>query len=471
MRVGGLVWVPAERYGWQMLDRQVDELLARTPYLIADGPEAVARFGRVAQKALSTHERAKAAAELIAQQAVSLLGPYESAMRSDLVAESNRLEGYSWSAKEVRELVRVNNDLLRIEVHNFVEHIRDDSRLMEGLGLYRAYAIADDWAKAEERPREFELRSLHSLIMGSDPGAGRYKTYDNEIQGSEHTPVSLMDVPKAMHELSGWFTNGTGDPVLDAAVVHAWLTHVHPFEDGNGRMARLLANLALVQSGFPPLLLRSSADRGPYLEALAASDDGDILPLYDLFARSLRRAVKTMERPDFVQSKVRGELLDTAGKRYRLWRESIQNWLTCLQHKIRPTPWNLQYMGVPSEEDFVQLENLSPDGNCWFVKLRDSAGIDQWLFFFGFRTNEMRDLYGGQPNQRCWPSIFAARRTNDPRSVHPWEPLFQAEEADQPDELSIAPASQKEITARWGLRSEEYDIVDGASLIVKAFCR
>ena len=83
-------------------------------------------------------------------------------------------------------------------------------------------------------------------------------------------------------------------------------------------MARLLANLALVQSHYPPLLLRSTADREPYLDALAASDEADILPLYDLFVGSLRRAVRVMERPNYVESKVRGELLATTAQRYEV---------------------------------------------------------------------------------------------------------------------------------------------------------
>lgn len=302
-----------------------DEILARTPYLIADGPDAEARFHRVAAKALSTHERAKRAAEQIAIQAETVLGPYESAMRSDLVAESNRMEGYSWSEKQVRDLVRTHQNLLHIEIHNFVAHIRDDTRLMEALGLYRAYTIADELASTNERPREVGIRALHGLIMAGDRGAGRYKTYDVEMTEREHVPIDHFQVPFEMGDLVEWFEAGSGDPVLDAAVVHAWLTHIHPFEDGNGRMARLLANLALVQAGFPPLLLRSSADRGPYLEALALSDDGDLLPLYDLFAASLRRAVLSMEKPDFVQKKVRGELFGEVANRYSLWRESMNN--------------------------------------------------------------------------------------------------------------------------------------------------
>ena len=71
--------------------------------------------------------------------------------------------------------------------------------------------------------------------MPSLPSAGTYKAAQNEIGGSEHTPAEPWSVTPEMAELAEWFANGSGDAVLDAAVVHAWLTHIHPFDDGNGR--------------------------------------------------------------------------------------------------------------------------------------------------------------------------------------------------------------------------------------------
>src|SRR3546814_20715260 len=70
-------------------------------------------------------------------------------------------------------------------------------------------------------------------------------------------------------------------------------------------------------------------------------------------------------------------------------------------------------MGYPSLEDFDLLEQRSSDGNCWFVKFR-SEGVDEWLLWFGYRTDEMADLLG---SQRPWPSIFFAKQTTDPRAV------------------------------------------------------
>src|SRR5690606_39184812 len=125
-----------------------------------------------------------------------------------------------------------------------------------------AQEIADEWAGEAIRPRAFELRQLHSLIVVDQRFGGKYRTKDVGIGGTKFRPPSHFDVPKCMDDFSDWWTAGTGDPVLDATVAHAWLTHIHPYEDGNGRLARLLANFVLAQSKYPPLVIRAGRDRG-----------------------------------------------------------------------------------------------------------------------------------------------------------------------------------------------------------------
>jgi Fic family protein len=446
--------------------KDAEALLAATPYLIGDGSAARDRFAVVRDRSNRTRARAEAAGRSIAVQAAGVLPQFEIALRSDLVAESNRMEGIDSSPVELRDLVRVRRDLMDMEVAGFVEHIRSDPRLLESLGLYRAYGVADEWAKAEMRPREFELRGLHSLVMPSLATAGKYKTAPNEIGGSEHVPTSPWDSAEAMRELSEWFESGTGDAALDATVVHAWLTHIHPFDDGNGRMARLLANLALVQAHYPPLLLRSTSDREPYLDALAASDDGDILPLYDLFVSSLRRAVRVMERPDYVESKIRDELLATTAQRYDVWKGLARTLFTCFDQKTRSRDWNVRLMGYPSIEDFDSLESRNPDGNTWFAKFRHQ-GIDEWLLWFGYRTDEMLDLVGG--NTR-WPSIFFSSRTTDPRAVHPFKPEMEAD-GGRPAEVCLSPGANAPVILRQEYRTASVRVDEAADVIVRALCR
>lgn len=440
-------------------------LLRPTPYLIADGPEAKDRFASVASRARAIGSRAVAAAETIAEQARGVLPQFELAVRSDLVAESNRLEGIESSPREVRDLARMKGELLQTEVGAFIDFLRDDPRVLESLGLLRAYGVADEWARSHRRPREFELRQLHTLVTPALESAGSYKTGQNEIGGSAHTPTQPWNVGREMTALTEWFEIGSGDAALDAAVVHAWLTHIHPFDDGNGRMARLLANLALVQARFPPLLLRSGSDRGQYLDALAASDDGDILPLYDLFVKSLRRVVKTMEKPNYVESKIRDELLATTSQRHDVWRALTESFFICLQQKAARSGWRVELMGYADIEDFALLEDRSPDGNCWFAKFR-YRGSAEWLLWFGYRSLDMVDLVG---TNRPWPSVFFGQRTDDPRAVHPFEPRFDAH-GSRPAEVCLSPGRERPVTLRWDYETNDLRVDEAADKVVKAIC-
>src|SRR5207302_1580189 len=149
---------------------------------------------------------------------------------------------------------------------------------------------------------------------------------------------------------------------------HAWLTHIHPFEDGNGRLARLLANLALTRADYPPLVLRSLSDRGQYLDALAASDEGDILPLYDLFATVVKRAVKTMSQPGYARELVEDRLLRTEGQRFEAWYRLTASFTDSLRSAIRAEGWDAIYQGYPDLTAFMLLRDRSSSGNGWYLK-------------------------------------------------------------------------------------------------------
>jgi fido (protein-threonine AMPylation protein) len=77
---------------------------------------------------------------------------------------------------------------------------------------------------------------------------------------------------------------------VSAEVAAAWLHHrftqIHPFQDGNGRVARAIASLVLIKEGLFPLVV--TRDDHGYISALEAADDGDLNPLVDLFAKLQR---------------------------------------------------------------------------------------------------------------------------------------------------------------------------------------
>jgi Fic family protein len=78
-------------------------------------------------------------------------------------------------------------------------------------------------------------------------------------------------------------------PEIEAAWFHHRFTQIHPFQDGNGRVARLLASLILIKAGWFPLVVKRD-DKVKYIEALEAADAGSLEALVSFFAKAQRRA-------------------------------------------------------------------------------------------------------------------------------------------------------------------------------------
>jgi Fic family protein len=106
---------------------------------------------------------------------------------------------------------------------------------------------------------------------------------------------------------------------VQAAWLHHRFTQIHPFQDGNGRVARALASLVLVKDGLFPLVVTRD-DKSKYLDALEAADNGDLKSLIDMIARlqiaQFRKATSISEAilaQDDVQAAL-GGLLKAADK-------------------------------------------------------------------------------------------------------------------------------------------------------------
>ncbi|MBR2135067.1 MAG: Fic family protein [Bacteroidales bacterium] len=108
--------------------------------------------------------------------------------------------------------------------------------------------------------------------------AGRYKTRPNSVitrYGDRFEYASPEETSALMTDLVDWYNqveaSGEYDPVELAALFHYRYIRIHPFEDGNGRIARLLVNFILARNGYPMVVVRSRKKK-EYLEALHQSD-------------------------------------------------------------------------------------------------------------------------------------------------------------------------------------------------------
>ena len=138
------------------------------------------------------------------------------------------------------------------------------------------------------------IRTLHQTLLREDytvyrnlPGgvltsyvihAGEYKTRPNSVitrYGDRFEYASPEETPGLMADLVDWYNKaekeGKLSPVELAALFHYRYIRIHPFEDGNGRIARLMVNFILTRHNYPMIVVRSRK-KSEYLEALHQAD-------------------------------------------------------------------------------------------------------------------------------------------------------------------------------------------------------
>lgn len=138
------------------------------------------------------------------------------------------------------------------------------------------------------------IRQLHKVLLREDytvyrelPGglqtsyvihAGRYKTRPNSVitrYGDRLEYASPEETPALMADLVDWYNDEEAksrlSPVELAALFHYRYIRIHPFEDGNGRIARLIVNFILARHDYPMIVVRSRSKKD-YLEALHQAD-------------------------------------------------------------------------------------------------------------------------------------------------------------------------------------------------------
>ncbi|GAB3599845.1 hypothetical protein GCM10027586_02360 [Kineococcus gypseus] len=444
--------------------------LRGTPYLIGDDKGSQKRLEKIWHRSRAIHDQAEWIGREIRGDTQKVFSDFGLIVRSELVAESNRIEDYDWTTDQVRQAVLANKELLNLPVHAFMESLRADPRLYEALGLFKAQDLADEWATDIDRPRprQHEVRQLHAVITAGHAYAGRYKIADNSISGAKHQPPSPAEAAEGMRLLCDWWQDGTGDPILDATVAHAWLVHLHPFDDGNGRMARLLANMLLSRSGYPPLIVTADTDRGEYYDCLAVSDEGDILPLYDLFTRILRRTTRTMSNPGYVEQVINTQVLNTPDARYSTWRTLVEKFEYLLHGSLEERGWQGRLQGYPDSSGFHQLASLNRDGNSWFLKGFDAAEESQWLLWWGFNSDDYRANHEADIR---YPSIFLSLRDFSPEAHHPYRPLFEETASfEAPDEAVLTPGRPRPVALRYADGWRQLSLQEGADAWARHLC-
>ncbi len=253
-------------------------------------------------------DRLKAELDALRPLDVEREGRIMQKFRLDWNYHSNHLEGNSLTYGETKALI-----LFGITAQG--KPLKDH---LEMTGHNEAIKWIEEVVKEERPLMESFIRQLHVLLL-KEPSekkaitpegvlttrtieVGKYKTVPNHVltnTGEIFYFATPEETPAKMHDLMEWYRvekeKGELHPLLLAAEFHYKFIIIHPFDDGNGRTARILMNFILMQHGLPPVVIKTE-DKENYFAALRQADAGLLEPFIEYIGENLARSLDLMVR-------------------------------------------------------------------------------------------------------------------------------------------------------------------------------
>lgn len=210
-------------------------------------------------------------------------------LRLEFNYNSNHMEGNTLSYQDTKVLL-LKDILPQGKLYKMRE--LDEMRAHDA-----AFMMIKEWATDPSREiNQNDIRELNRIILVKDfykdaidfngkptrkkIKVGEYKEYPNSVllqNGEVFHYADPIEVPALMRELIDWYQDEKESlhPIKLAALFHHKFVLIHPFDDGNGRISRLLMNYILMRHGYPPVVIKS-AQKDKYLNALRLADAGDM---------------------------------------------------------------------------------------------------------------------------------------------------------------------------------------------------
>ena len=207
-------------------------------------------------------------------------------MEIEYTYNSNAIEGNTLTLRETQLVIREG---VTINGKSLSDHL-------EAKNHPKAIEYIEQLAKQKDIARilqEKDILKIHELIFsGVLESAGHYRNCQVYIEGCDLTPPSGCEIPDLMKQLLHWLNNNPEElrPIELSAVFHHKLAAIHPFDDGNGRVSRLLTNLLLINNGYTLTTIKR-VDRKRYYDTLQKADNGNLKPFVNFIARCVEQSL------------------------------------------------------------------------------------------------------------------------------------------------------------------------------------
>lgn len=205
------------------------------------------------------------------------LNKLQEEMRLMHTYHSNAIEGNTLTLQETKLVLEEG---LTIGGKSIVEHL-------EVTGNAKAFTFLQEMAEDPAAITHVAILILHDIVtLGILEDHGKYRAVNVRISGVVKRPPDFSKILKLLDEMLANLKNMERHLTVKAAYLHYTFVAIHPFSDGNGRVARLLTNLYLMKNGFPPITLKKE-DRKKYYFCLSKADQGNLRPFTSMIAKAV----------------------------------------------------------------------------------------------------------------------------------------------------------------------------------------
>lgn len=200
----------------------------------------------------------------------------------ELTYNSNAIEGNTLNRRETALVIEKG---VTVKGKTLTEHLEATNHA-EAIDYVKDLAAN---TKQQDLTKQ-DVMNIHKLILQKidDENAGKYRNVPVAIAGSDVELPDPLKVPELMEEFFTWLkTKSDTHPAIVAADAHYKLVRIHPYVDGNGRTARLLMNLLLMQANYPITVIGNDK-REDYINALEkAHMTSDLDDFYSLVVKAV----------------------------------------------------------------------------------------------------------------------------------------------------------------------------------------
>jgi len=305
---------------------------------------------------------------------------------------------YSSAAVEGSRLTR-RETVVVLESGHFDRSRRDER---EVYNLNRAVQFVDGQVCQGTPVTEGLIREIHKIVMdGIYQGAGEVRREDVKIAGSKTLPPAPGDVPALLQRVVSGLRNPRPEdehPIKLAGWFHWALSRIHPFKDGNGRVARLAQDLILLQRRYVPVPLYPEDREGAYYEALEAADNGDgslllgllaknVLRVADRYLQAIREHPRRRDWLRKIADSAAGRVKLEEQRRYEQWQRRA----ALLRNEFKTVAQALSHQ-IPVLQ--VQLRDYGGIDFDQFNQIRQGERFSKtWLFGLEFELEDVRARY------------------------------------------------------------------------------